>query len=221
MKKRIYGIIAGAVVIALTIFLYVIFLDNVYDPLMALLCMAGVMLSEMTAVGCYYSIEKPTKQLTMTAVFGLHALVVAGASLVFINVLPLEYKSFFVFYACSFCIAALVGLFAFGITSKVEKSRQDFNNAKCSMVSTRSIVNNMINTVENAEYVTLLKELDEDLRFSDDSVVHGMDTTIYNSICQLAQNIADSQYDVPAAIENIRKMIDQRNFMVKNTKANR
>ncbi len=221
MKNKIYGMIAGVLVTALTVFLYLILVDNIFKVPMALYCMGAVVISEIAALVCYSLIEKPTKQLLLTAVFGLHALVTAGASLVFINILPLAYTSFWVFYACSICAAVLISLFAAATTGSAKKSREELNNAKCSMVSTRAVVNNMINTAANAEYVGLLKELDEDLRFSDDSTVHGMDATIYSSICQLAQNISDSSCDVPAAVENIRKMISQRNFMVKNTKANR
>jgi hypothetical protein len=78
----------------------------------------------------------------------------------------------------------------------------------------------MISSPNGKVYLNELKQLDENLRFSNDSIVLDIDDQIYQKICELSGALATSGFDVRVAVDDINNLIKHRNFLARNAKNN-
>ena len=89
------------------------------------------------------------------------------------------------------------------------------------MANMRMAVNRMLNSQDGITYKKELKALDENLRFTDDSVQDDLDKDIECKIKDLSNNICAPDFNVIDAINEINDIIKQRNFEVKSKKTYR
>ena len=219
MAKRVYGLIASLIVIASTVCLYILLVDNIFKFPLALLCLSAVVFSELITTILFIAVKNQPRSLLSSAIFAVQTALTIVVSLPFINIFVVSYTGFFIYYLVSIVIAILINLFVFGVSSNVLKSKSEFENAKKKMAITRAVVNSIINSSEGVPFRAQLVKLDDNLRYSDDSVINEIDDAIYNKICILSQEIVSSPENVEQLINEINDLIKQRNFVVKATKS--
>ena len=186
---------------------------------MALLCLSAVVFSELITTILFIAVKNQPRSLLSSAIFAVQTALTIVVSLPFINIFVVSYTGFFIYYLVSIVIAILINLFVFGVSSNVLKSKSEFENAKKKMAITRAVVNSIINSSEGVPFRAQLVKLDDNLRYSDDSVINEIDDAIYNKICILSQEIVSSPENVEQLINEINDLIKQRNFVVKATKS--
>ena len=217
--NKLYRIISSILVIIVTAALYILLADNLFKVPMAYISFSSVLLSELITFACFTLIKNNVKSLLLSAVFAIQSLLTIIVSLIFINVFVFDYTGFTVIYMVSIAVALVASIFILAQKSAIDNSNKEFKNAKISALSMRTVVNEMVG-LENAKpYAAELKRLEEDIRFMDDSVTDELDGNIYDAICELQNNLSDEEFDVNKAIEKIKSLIKQRNFIVKNKKA--
>ena len=218
-KKRLHGLIGGAIVIALTVMLWVLLVEDLFDSDMAMSCFFTLLLSEAIAVAAFALISNPLKAGALSAAFVAQSVFVVLLSFIFVNVFDDSFKGYWILYILS--AAAAVGFFLFVSNSATpaDKQKKEVMAAKSRMLEIRSVVNAAMNSTRGAAYRELLEALDEDLKYSDDTAMDGMDETIHARVCELAANIGAEGYNTEATVEAIRNLIQQRNFMVKSRKS--
>ena len=219
MKNKLYGIIAGLIVMLSTITVYLLVTKSIYKLPMCWICLTALLLSEAATICAFLFSGGNLKRVGITVTLTIQLLSTFVLSIVFINLLVFAYLQFIVYYFVSVVIATLICIAFLAFESNSERKNEAFKDAKISMLSIRSVVNSMLNSENGKQYSELLRQLDENLRFSDDSSVHEMDETIYRRVCELSANIGSTEYDVEGAVRSVNDLIRQRNFMVKNQKA--
>lgn len=218
-KKKLHGIIGGLIVIALTIFLWVLLVEDLFDSDMAMTCFFTLLLSEAIAVAGFGFVDNPLKAGALALSFGIQSGFVLLLSFIFVNIFDDSFKGYWILYVLSVCAAIGFFLFVSSSATPADKQKQQVMEAKSRMLETRSVVNAAMNSTRGAAYRELLYALDEDLRFSDDTAINGMDDTIHARVCELAANMGNEGYNVEATVEAIRSLIQQRNFMVRSRKS--
>lgn len=218
-KKKLHGLVGGLIVIALTIMLWVLLVEDLFDSDMAMTCFFTLLLSEAIAVLAFAFIENPIKAGALSAAFVAQSVFVVLLSFIFVNIFDDSFKGYWILYILS--AAAAVGLFLFVSNSATpaDKQKKEVMAAKSRMLEIRAVVNATMNSTRGATYRELLYALDEDLRFSDDTAMDGIDDTIHARVCELAANIGAEGYDTEGTVEAIRNLIRQRNFMVQSRKS--
>lgn len=220
-KKKKYGLLIGAVVIATTIALYALIVDNMFKVPMAYISLAVLVLSEIIATLAFVCFADTRKSIFTSVVFSAHALLLLVLSIIYTNVFPLAYVGFTVVYIISLVVCVLFTLFLCALIAPTEKVNREFKAAKISMLELRTSVLALKSTENGRNYRKELEALEENLRFTDDSVTDAMDEIIKNQINELSVRINDSEYDVKKSIDAINCTIEQRNFVVKNKKSYR
>lgn len=217
MTKK-HGLISGILVMVTTILLYTILVKTFFKVPMAYITLLCVLASEAAATLTFTMIKCDYKRIFTSIVFAIQAILTIIASIVFINLFVFSYKGFFTFYTLSLVASALAIIFLYALRGNVDAKNQEFKDAKSNMADIRMAVNKIINSPEGAEYKKELKALDENLRFTDDSVQDSLDIDIECKVGVLATNIGAANFDVLNAINEINDIIKQRNFEVKSKK---
>ena len=218
MKNRLYSLIIGLIVIAVTVFLYLVLVDDIFSETLLWVCLSALLASEIIATCTHLFMGKNPRHLPIFVAFTLQTVFTLGISVLFINLYIDALLRYLMFYVVSLAIATIVAVFVLHHDRTAAGAQKNLKTAKTNMMSIRAMVNNMMNAESGKNYRPLLKQLDENLRFSDDSVTDDLDNRIYNSIRVLSEKIGSPDYDVEAAVNSVNDLIKQRNFMVKNKK---
>lgn len=218
MKNKTHIFAAGLVVILGTIVIYLLAARSILQLPMCWLCLTALVLSEAAATCAFLLLDGSLKRIGIAVTLTAQTLYTCILSILFINLFLLSYARFLLYYIASIVLAAVIciGFSAFARSSK-EKDYA-FKQAKASMLTMRSAVHDMLNSDSGRTYGQLLRQLDENLRFSDDSSISEMDETISRRIYELSENISTPDYDVEGAIRSVNDLIKQRNFFVKSQK---
>lgn len=218
MKNKVYTLAGCGIVVALTTFAYFVLVDGLLQFPMAVLTLSTLLLSELVVSGCLLLLPDALRSITLAVVYGIQTIVTAIIGSLFVNIFIFSYLGYLLTYALTFAIAALVALFILHNRSEAVTKNVAFQNAKNNTMAIRALVNRMMYSKEGLPYQELLQQLDEDLRFMDDSQIDAMDAEIHNQICILGNHLSAPDYDVNDAVANIRNLIKQRNFAVKCSK---
>lgn len=221
MKNKGHSLIACGIVFFLSVFLYFMLVDDLLQFPMAILTLSTLLLSELTAFGCLLLLPDAYRSITLSAVYGVQAIFTAIIGSLFVTVFIFSYAGYLVAYILSFALAALISLFILHNLSEAATKDQAFRRAKSSALAIRATVQRMICSKEGAPYQQVLHQLDEDLRFMDDSQIDTMDVEIQSRINILSSQLATPGFDVNASVTDIRNLIQQRDFVVKHNKSYR
>ncbi len=217
--NKLYRFISSMLVIIVTAVLYILLVDNFFKIPMAYISFSSVLLSELITFACFTFIKDNVKGLLMSAVFAIQTVLTIVVSLLFINVFVFSYTAFTVIYIVSLALAIIISVFILSQKMAIDNNNKEFKNAKISALSMRAVVNELLGAEDAKPYLAELNRLEEDIRFMDDSVTDELDGNIYDAICELQNNLSDEDFDVSKAIEKIKNLIKQRNFIVKNKKS--
>ena len=219
MNKNKYGLMAGILAVITTVLLYVLLVDNLFKIPMAYITLCAVLISELIATAAFVVIKNSYKRIAVVSVFGAQAVLLLVASILFVNIFVFAYVSFTVLFMLSFVAAIFLLLFVFKFRNEADVQQTEFKSAKINMVTIRAMVNELIHSEKGVLYKKELLALDENLRFSDDSVQIEMDQDIKQKVAYLAENMGAPDFDAIHTISEINNMIKQRNFIAKNQKA--
>lgn len=220
MKKR-YGILSGIVVVALTILLYTLLVKDFFKIPMAIFALCLVLLSEVATTVALVGFKDGYKSVVTTAVLGAQTAITVLLSLIYINIFKTAFTGLILLYLLTAGVAALVLLYVFLFRGESRAKDKVMNTARNNMLDIRNLANSILNSPEGAPYRAELKRLDENLLYSDRTVIADLDGDIYNMLLTLEARIGDDTFDVVGYIEEINAMIKQRNFEVKGKKAKR
>lgn len=218
-KQNNTSLLVGGICIFATIVIYLLSIRNIFEEPMCWLALSCIVFSELiTLYLACTSKENPARE-TAVVVGIVQTLITIVISVYFINVAIFSYTGFIISYVITFTVALIliVVLTRFYHDRAVEN--KEFKDAKMNMVQIRSVVQSMINSGKGADYIDSLKALDENLRFSDDSTIHGLDSEIFNRVRALSSALQSGGTNIEESIEKINGMIAQRNFLVKNEKS--
>jgi len=215
MKKIPGSLIAGLALIAVTLLLFFTFTAIADTTLEAIhiLGLCFILLSEgiTTAYACF-SKESPRRKAAVL----VSAVMIPGScfmTFIYSTLFPDSITTFVLLH----CVGLIItNLFAYYLMSfDIARGHEDkqLQDAKGNMLMLRKMVKCVMADPAAAPYEARLMALEEELHFSNDSVITASDATIRQMLLQLQQNIADPTYDVDAQITQIEKAVQTRKIL--------
>ncbi len=217
MKKIPISLICGVLLILVTILLYYIIFGNTLFMGIRLLTLIGLVIAEaVTTLLAFFSKGEPRK-VAAAFVSSVMIPVALTLSIVYSLVFPLGYATYIAWYFVCYLLTASVVIILWVFQAKRAAQNADFQNAKGQMLRMRKIVTCIMADPAAAPYKKQLREIEEKLHFTNDGVVAAQDTEICSMLLDLQDNVSNAEYDVPAQIEKLKKLIDVRTVMTSTT----
>lgn len=216
-KNTCYSI--GFLVIIFTIILYLLSTQNLFKYPMCWLALTFIVLSELYTTFLCSKIQKSPIRLAIALIGITQTCFTIIVSIFFINILVFGYIKFLISYIISFGLAIIIISVLTRFSNKRYQENECFKEAKKNILRCRDLVLQLINSDIGTPYFDILKQLDENLRFTDDSTTCDVDAVIYDKLNDLSIKLHSDATDIPKDVDAINALITHRNFIVKNEKA--
>lgn len=217
MKKIPVSFLCGAIAVLITVILYFTVIGNIFTEIICFITLVGVVFAEIVAtLMAYFSTSEPRK-VAAVGVVSLMIPISVVLSFVYIIGFPKEYGTYAGYYFSIFAVLMLIAAILWGFSGRREDDNSYLQNAKNNMLNMRKMVKSIMLEDNAKKYEKELSELEEKLRFSDDSVISEADSLIFDMLTTLQSNIDDESFDVLNYIGKIGKEIDRRNIFAKKT----
>lgn len=225
MKNKNVVLISGALIALATVAVYMLLCSSIFEVAISWIAVALTVISEaVTTVAFAFSGGDPRRVGGAIASL-IQTVITIVASVFFIGGFPffiLMLKPYIALYAVTFVISSIIVLVLFNFAGNKADENAKTATAKATVIRSRTIVMSMINSEINSEawkaHLTSLIQLDDDLRFMDDSVNDPMDAQILSQIQNLSAHYEEEDFPFDKTIGQIRDTIKQRNFIVKSYK---
>ena len=216
--KRFNGIVIGGIVMLATILIFILTASSqsLFSVGMAWIGFSVVLLFELATTALFATSNAEPKKVGAAMAVLLETILLIPISIVFTNLFPLAYTSYILIFIILTAIVAIIAFIILRSDSAVKAKDAAKNQSRQKMLSCRAIVNGIINSSEGKQYETVLRSLDENLRFSDDTLTCEIDDDIFASLHELMSGVKTEGYDVETKVNTIKDMIKQREFLAKN-----
>jgi len=217
MKKVSAALVCGIAAIAVTVLLYFTILNNVFLEAIHFICLVAIVLAEAITTGYACCVKASPRKLAATLVSSLMIPVSVLLSVVYIVNFPDGYAT----YICLYLVGTvLVNIFAY-ILLRFDASRNEENEnlqgAKGNMRNLRKLVKCVMADAAAKPYEARLRALEENLHFSNDSVISAQDAEIHQMLLALQANIGDPAYDAQAQLEKLERAVQARKILTSRT----
>lgn len=217
MKKAPISIICGIAAVLITVVLYFTMLDNVFEELICIVTLFGIVLAEVVATAFAYFTDGDPRKVLAAVVSVLMVPVSIVLAVIYITAFPYEYLSYLGYYFVFFIALLLVSSVLWRFASSKKEENDLLQVSKEKILYSRRLIKSIMLEPGAQNYKRELSDIDEKLRFSNDSVITEFDAAIQENIIVLSNNINDSSFDVEGMITVISKEIDRRNVFAKKT----
>lgn len=217
MRKWSYSIVCGVVLILVTIVLYIVILNNLFAQLMNFITLCGVVVAEVIAVGLAFLSKGEPRRLGAVVLFTLMVPYAIALSIVYIINFPTGYFSYIAWYFAGFLVAAGLSVVLFVFGARRQSEQAVLQDAKNSMLEMRKLTKMIAATEAGCGHAEALRRLEEQLHYSNDSVIAPQDAEIRECLLNLRDNIAKAEYDAEAEIAKIAEMVEIRTISARTT----
>lgn len=217
MKKFPISLICGIAAIMLTILLFFGIFNNVVLQAIHFITLSGMVLAEIiTTAYAMYSQGNPRK-VAAAVVSALMVPVSVLLSVVYIINFPLGYATYIIWYFTCTVLFNTIALILICFNSNKHEENIAFQNAKANILNMRKQIKCILADPAAEPYATRLNALEEDLHYTNDSVIVPADTEIFNLLTQLQIELANSDFDKNALLAKLELLVQQRKIMTSKT----
>lgn len=215
MKKPLGALIAGLALIAVTLLLFFT-IATIADTTLETIHILGlsfILLSEViTMLYGAFAKDSPRRK---AAVLVSSAMIPGSVFMTFIYsvLFPDSITVFVLLHCIGFIVCNLFAYYLMSFDVARGKEDKQVQDAKGNMLMLRKMVKVVMADPAAAPYEARLMALEEELHFSNDSVITASDNTIRQMLLMLQQNIADPTYDVEGQITRIEKAVQTRKIL--------
>lgn len=215
MKKFPNALIGGIALIAVTLLLFFT-LVTVTDTTLEAIHIVGlsfILVSEgiTTAYACF-AMGSPRRKAAVL----LSAVMIPGSvfmTFVYSVLFPDSITAFVLLHCVGFILTNLAAFYLMSFDAVSSKDNQQLQDAKGNMLMLRKMVKVVMAEPAAAPYEARLMALEEELHFSNDSVISPNDGNIRQMLLQLQQGVADPTYDVEGQLAQIEKAVQTRKIL--------
>lgn len=216
MKKMNIGSwIVGLIITAATAAVYLMSVHEMLDVAMCWICFGVILVLELVTTALFASAGDDPRMVARGTAFLLETVAVILISVVYILFFPDSYYGYGIFVVSLTALSAVAAVILTRSYASTTRAQAQVQNAKGNMRRCRSVVNLMLTTPGAEQYRGQLQALDEQMRFSNDSVITEVDDAIFAQLCALADGIRDGQEDVASLIRQIQGLLERRAFLTK------
>ena len=212
MKKFPVSLLGGVALILVTVILFFVFLADTDLEAIHFISLGAILLAEGVTLGYSATTKGDPRRVAAAGVSVIMIPVALVLSIIYMNEYPEEYGTYFGWY---FAATILVNAICLVLYFQGAKSKADtsFQNAKANMLNLRKMVKCIMLEPAAKPYDARLRALEEDLHFSNDTVIVQEDARIRQLLAQLQTQITDPQCDVDGLLTQIGKAVQTRKIM--------
>ena len=213
MKKFPISLLCGIAVVLVTVILFFTILGDAELEAIHILSLFAIIIAEVIATVYAVTSKGNPRKVAAAIVSALMVPATVWLSCVYISLYPDNCGTYMGLYSVATILVNAVALIlVFFNAGKAEEEAQ-FQSAKNNMLYMRKLVKVIMTEPAAREYEAKLREIEEKLHFSNDSVTVPEDTDIYRMLSELKQNINNPEYDTTALLIKLEQTIAQRNIM--------
>lgn len=219
MKKRIQvlPLVSWLVVIAATIALYLLLVDNLFLSPVKWLSLSFVLLAEI-ALAAKFLFGNHSILLNTNGFSGfLYLLATVILSLVYINVFDPNIKWFVSIHVLLLAVLIVVDITIFNFDKNSYKNDQAMMETMEKSRSLSSLVDTIIAENPNSEFKMVLTELAEDLRYANHTKLSRDEDETMVKLNEIREEIKDAEKneEVSAKIQTVKTLVKTRSIYIK------
>ncbi len=212
MKKIPISLICGIAAILITILLYAVILQSAFLQAMCFVTLAGVVLSEIVTTAFAVLAKGNPRKVAAAVISSFTVPLALVLSVVYIASFPNGYATYVGWYTVSMIAVNVIAVILYRFDAQKTEENTALQSAKTNMLNLRKMVKLIMSDPAAQDVRNDLYRLEEKLHFSNDGVIAPQDSSIYEKLAELRENVGNADYDKKAAIEAISKAVDERNI---------
>ncbi|MBR5528925.1 MAG: hypothetical protein IKU57_00460 [Oscillospiraceae bacterium] len=215
MKKFPISVLCGLAAVALTIILFFIILSDTVLEAIHYISLVSIVVTEIiTTVYAFLASGNPRK----VAAAGLSVVAIPYAivlSVIYIANYPESYGTYFGWYLAGLVVVNLICLVLVSFNASKQAEQDTLQNAKSNMLQMRKLTKCIMEEPAAQNYMEQLRAIEEELHYTNDSVILPEDERIRDMLLHLQLKIADPAFDTADYLQQIQKAARQRAIMAK------
>lgn len=212
-KRRLMLLICGALLVTITILFYLLTLKKLFTTPMRWVSLMMLLLAEGIMSFKAITIENSIFKVANIITSAVHTIVVLVLSIIFVNLLPLLIGKYILLNILGLAILAIVDVLLIFFGGNFKEKSQALEDSRNALKTAYAKAKCLSLKYQSYEFVGELNKITDMLRYSDDTVLTGDETTIISELEDM--NMISDEEEIRNKIENIRKIIETRTMKVK------
>lgn len=217
-KSKYVALIYGVIAIAVTVLLWLLICDDIFDDTMCWVSLLFLILSETIAAVKGFAVKRTVFGVSNITVSIVHVIAIFIISLIFVKFFPRPVKVYIILNILALCILLAIdvvtvffGNYVAAQNGRLEESRSvmDYCVEKASALCVE---------FGGTEYRKDLEEILEMLKYSDNSCLSQDEMPIMNKLDEVQQLLKNGSDGIPEKIIEIKNAIRLRSIKVSSAK---
>ncbi len=217
-NSKLTTLICGLIAIAATIIFYLLTFDNIFTIPMRWISLLFLLITE--SIGTIKALLVKKDIIAQTSIFtsALHLVSVLILSVLFVNLFPLNLKTYILLNILMLCALATADLFISHFGTSISTSDKKLAQSQDVMNACYIKVQGLVVIYEQSDYKQDLMEIAELIKYSDNSEFTDDETTIMSKLGELETALKEGNESIPALITEIKNIIKLRTIKMKSLK---
>lgn len=213
MKKSLAVLLCGIAVMVMTVILYFSILGNILLEAIHFVALVVIILAEIvtTAYACFAN-GSPRK-VAATVVSGFMIPYAVILSVIYIVKFPMGYVAYLGWFFAGALVLNAIAFILIYFDSHKKDENDRIQIAKENMLTLRKIIKCILAEPAAQPYAVRLKALEENLHFSNDTVIAAEDEQIRQLLLQMQEQIAKPEFDCEGMLADLETAVDRRKIM--------
>ena len=213
MKKFSAVLLSGFAAMLLTVVLYFTVLNSVILSVIHFIALLAILLAEAVTTAYFFFANGSPRRVAAAFISGIMIPFAAGLSVVYIVNFPEGYGTYMAWYFAGTIAVNLICFVLLRFDENKQIADSSLQRAKSNMLYLRKLIMCILADPASKPYAGELRELEEKLHFSNDTVIAAEDEKIRLLLLQLQENIAKQDFDCRQLLREIDMTIEQRKIV--------
>ena len=212
-KRKLMFLICGALLVTITIIFYLLTLKKLFTTPMRWISLLMLLLAEGIMSFKAITIENSIFKVANIITSAVHTIVVLVFSIIFVNLLPMLIGKYILLNILALVALAIVDVLVIYFAGDFKEKSQALKGSRDVLKTAYAKANGLSLQYQSCEFVGQLNKIAEMLRYSDDTVLTGDETTIISELEEI--NMISDEEEIKKKLEDIGKIIETRTMKVK------
>lgn len=220
MKKqaKYIALICGTLSIAVTVLLYLLTFDNIFNVPMRWVSLLFLILAEIIGTIKGFCTKRTIFGVTNIVTSIVHIMVILIISLIFVNVFPLFIVKYILINILALCVLLVADIVLIFFASNVEKQNDKLKECQLTMMNCVEKAASFCVEFDDTEYKKDLEEIAELLKYCDNSCLTQDEVNIMNKLDELKKLLNNNNNEAAEKIIEIKNIIKLRSVKVSSSK---
>lgn len=217
-NAKLTALICGLISIAATVIFYLFTFDHIFTIPMRWMSLMFLLIAEV--IGTLKAMFVNKNMITQASILIsiAHLAVVLVISIVFVNFLPLAFKTYLLVNILLLCALAAADLFVLHFGKNVSASNKRLAQSQSVMDACFVKVQGLVVVYGQSGYQKDLIEISELIQYSDNSELTGDESAIMGKLGEIEAQLKENGDNIPALISELKNIIHLRTIKMKSIK---